>query len=238
MGRSCWLVVGLGCLALGCGGSSSDFAPKGTLDAAGDGGPGAGPSGGDGGQDIDSTLGPGSDGSSGGNPDSGVLPQGDSAAGEGGNALPDGGNDGSPGTAGDGSVDQSSPPGDASPADGALADGAGHIVCGASDCIEATQFCCVQADGGAACQQSGAACPGGARRSCEKAADCTGGEVCCFDFSTAPASASCRGDCNGGGGTRVQACATQAECVTGTCATHSCTAGGSIESCTGSAACP
>jgi hypothetical protein len=111
---------------------------------------------------------------------------------------------------------------------------AGHISCGNATCDEATQFCCAQADGGASCQTTEPACAalGGVRRQCEKTDDCASGSVCCFDFSSIPATASCRNnDCNGGGGMRVQACRSQGDCASGTCATRSCLVGGSIESC-------
>ena len=106
----------------------------------------------------------------------------------------------------------------------------GQMACGGSTCDEATQFCCVQTGGAESCQTTGTACAG-SRRECDKASDCPPGNVCCFDFSAQPASASCHSDCGGGGDTRVQACRTPSECLSGACATHACVAGGSIESC-------
>jgi hypothetical protein len=107
----------------------------------------------------------------------------------------------------------------------------GDLACGASPCNASTEFCCVQPDGSAACVQNGNSCAGGASRTCARAADCQQQQVCCYDFSSTPASAECRGDCGGGGGLRVQACETSSECQSGTCAPHACTAGGSIQSC-------
>ena len=110
----------------------------------------------------------------------------------------------------------------------------GRLTCGTGTCnVTLGEFCCVQAGGAASCTASSGACDArvGAPRECEKASDCLGGDVCCYDFSSFPASASCRGDCGGGGGTRVQACRAQAECAAGTCAVHACADAGSIESC-------
>lgn len=105
-----------------------------------------------------------------------------------------------------------------------------QMACGSNTCDEATQFCCVQAGGTESCQGTATACAG-SRRECDKASDCPPGNVCCFDFSSQPASASCHSDCGGGGDTRVQACRTATECLSGACATHACVSGGSIESC-------
>jgi hypothetical protein len=118
----------------------------------------------------------------------------------------------------------------APPLDAGAPDAAGQVACGAAFCdIKAGQFCCVQPNGAATCESTNAACA--ARRDCEKTSDCSVGNVCCYDFSSFPASASCRGDCSGGGGTRVQACRATTECATGTCAVHACRDAGSIESC-------
>ncbi len=136
-------------------------------------------------------------------------------------------------------VDVFVPPADAgSPtvdAADAAAPASRQILCGAISCDPRTQFCCAQANGVESCQTTANACDalGGTRRDCGEASDCPTGNVCCYDFSMFPASASCRNDCNGGGGatTRVQACASESECLTGTCETHGCVGGGAIESC-------
>lgn len=122
---------------------------------------------------------------------------------------------------------------DGSSPDAAPSPVAGMLACGTSVCNEATQFCCVQASGFESCQSSSDTCAmlGGARRDCDKASDCPNGEVCCYDFSSIPATTGCHADCGGGGSTRVQACRTQAECLSGACSVHACTTGGSIESC-------
>jgi hypothetical protein len=131
--------------------------------------------------------------------------------------------------------------GPGSPSDGGLLDAgaapngpaAGRIACGGTTCDTSAQFCCVGLDGGAACRASEQACVaiGGAPRRCEKGADCPADNVCCYDFSSIPATTSCRSDCNGDNGVRVEACVSQRDCATGTCAIHACSAGGSIQAC-------
>jgi hypothetical protein len=66
---------------------------------------------------------------------------------------------------------------------------------------------------------------------CDTASDCDDGDICCYDFSSFPASTRCRNDCSGGGGTRLQACRTQDECSSGTCSVHACVGQPAIESC-------
>jgi hypothetical protein len=123
---------------------------------------------------------------------------------------------------------------DAAPdADGAAPDAPAGVSCGSATCSTG-QFCCAELDGGAACTTSEQACTAlaGVPRRCEKTADCPTNNVCCFEFSSFPATTSCHAnDCNGGGGTRVQACQTQGDCAAGTCAVHVCVDGGSIQSC-------
>jgi hypothetical protein len=133
-----------------------------------------------------------------------------------------------------GSLLDGGPLADASEPDAPVGPIAGQIACGSATCAASTQFCCALLDGGASCQTSEAACAalGGAQRQCEKAADCPANNVCCYEFSILPASASCHAnDCNGGGGTRVEACRSQGDCATGTCSAHECLSGGSIQSC-------
>jgi hypothetical protein len=102
------------------------------------------------------------------------------------------------------------------------------VKCGTAECTISTQFCCQQPDGGASCQTSGGACSalGGAKQECNEAADCphtdAGQQVCCFDVTEKGLESSCRADCNGGGGTRFQACRTTTECKSGSCAVHAC----------------
>jgi hypothetical protein len=133
--------------------------------------------------------------------------------------------DGGPGSASDGGLLDA----------GAAPDGpaAGRIACGGATCDTSAQFCCAGLDGGAACQTSEQACVavGGAPRRCEKTADCPAGNVCCYDFSSIPATTSCHSDCNGDNGVRVEACGSQRDCATGTCATHACSSGGAIQAC-------
>jgi hypothetical protein len=120
--------------------------------------------------------------------------------------------------------------------DGAAPDGpvGGRIACGNTTCDTSTQFCCAMLDGGAGCQTSEQACLAlaGVPRRCEKTADCPANNVCCYEFTSTPATTSCHAnDCNGGNGMRVEACQSQGDCTTGTCAAHACVAGGSIQAC-------
>lgn len=119
--------------------------------------------------------------------------------------------------------------------DGAIPDGgvapAPHkIACGSTECtLPAT--CCIQPDGGGTC---GGGCGTGVQRECDEAADCPQAptrQVCCYEITPAGLTASCHGDCAGGGGNRVQACRVVGECLTGNCAVHSCVDGGSVETC-------
>jgi hypothetical protein len=108
------------------------------------------------------------------------------------------------------------------------------IACGTASCDVATQFCCQQPDAGESCQTSNGACSalGGARQECNEKADCPvfdagagtapEAQVCCFDVTPNGFEAHCRLDCNGGGGTRFQACRTQNECQSGTCTVRTC----------------
>jgi hypothetical protein len=208
--------------AYACGGSSDAFVPTSSDDGAdgttrggdnsdtGAGDPGAGDAG-----SGDSGVTPALDGSAAGEAQ---APIGDDAT------AP--ANDGAAGIGPDGS-----PLGDGAGADGPVA---GRIACGAATCATSAQFCCAQLDGGASCQSSEPACAAlaGVQRQCEKTADCPANNVCCYEFSSIPATTSCHAnDCNGGNGMRVEACRSQSDCTTGTCATRTCLAGGSIQSC-------
>jgi hypothetical protein len=98
------------------------------------------------------------------------------------------------------------------------------------------QDCCStpNGDGGftLACVNGGS-CNNGVLRTCDEAADCPTAEVCCYEQQGNNLAAGCHGDCNGGGGTRFQACSSTTECLSGTCAIHACDAGGSVETCKG-----
>ena len=216
--------LGMGIGAFACGGSDGTFIP-----AAPDAGPDgtAAPSGDDA---ASASSGSGSGSAAAGDDAAGTSPPIDGGS-------PVVGTDAATGAADAAVVDSGLPDGmiaaDAAP-DAPSGPVAGHISCGNATCDEATQFCCAQADGGASCQTTEPACAalGGARRQCEKTDDCASGSVCCFDFSSIPSTSSCRNnDCNGGGGMRVQACRSQSDCASGTCAARSCLVGGSIESC-------
>jgi hypothetical protein len=215
----------LSCAGAACGGASDAFSSSDRSDSGSDGTASA------------------SDGAPGSGPrdpagDPGAVPSSSDAAFPG-----DGGvlGDGAAATGGDGAAPQgdggSALPADGGPVDGGAApDGpvGGRITCGSATCDTSTQFCCAALDGGASCQTSEQAClaiPGAPRR-CEKTADCPANNVCCYEFSSVPATTSCHAnDCNGGDGMRVEACQSQGDCTTGTCASHACVAGGSIQAC-------
>jgi hypothetical protein len=162
-----------------------------------------------------------------------ALASGDGGAGDGAATSTDG-------AAGDGSATGDANGLDAGPGvdaaiDGAIPDGgvapAPHkIACGAIECtLPAT--CCLQPDGGGTC---GGGCGTGVQRECDEAADCPQAptrQVCCYEITPAGLTASCHGDCGGGGGNRVQACRVVGECLSGSCAVHSCVDGGSVETC-------
>jgi hypothetical protein len=209
-----------------CGGASDAFVSSpgdsgsdATREARGDGAPGTGRAG----MDDPVTGDPGTRVSP--DPEAGASADGPASA-TGADAGRPPPMDGGPGSASDGGL----------LLDGAAPDGpvAGRIACGWTTCDTSAQLCCVGLDGGAACQTSEQACAaiGGAPRRCEKTADCPADNVCCYDFSSIPATTSCHSsDCNGDNGMRVEACVSQRDCATGTCATHVCSAGGSIQAC-------
>lgn len=169
---------------------------------------------------------------------------------DGGEAGPPGNDatvDSSPGTDANGGTDSATS--DASSTDGAVNVDAGippngtppdpgKVACGSASCTVA-QSCCVSAtaDGGVA-STCGGNCNAGAQLECDEAKDCppavlpdggTAPQVCCYERAgNAIVGASCHRDCTGGGGTRVQACRTSGECLTGSCAVRTCT--GTIKS--------
>jgi hypothetical protein len=208
--------------AYACGGASDAFVPT-SSDGGVDGtAPGAGTGNGDTGAGDPGTGDAGGAGVTpdldGGGTGEGQAPTSDDAT-----TAP---SDGGPGPAADGG-----PIGDSAAPDGPVPD---RIACGATTCSTSGQFCCAQLDGGASCQSSEQACMAliGVQRQCEKTADCPANNVCCYEFSSIPATTSCHAnDCNGGNGMRVEACRSQSDCTTGTCATRTCVAGGSIQSC-------
>lgn len=113
--------------------------------------------------------------------------------------------------------------------DGAPSSNPGKITCGALECAASGEFCCVTiADGGVAysCASSGGACSSGIERRCDERADCTNGDVCCYEDVGGGLRADCRGDCNG----RYQGCKATSECVSGSCTERSC-AGFTVGAC-------
>ena len=84
----------------------------------------------------------------------------------------------------------------------------GEIACGASPCPVPASQCCSDVDA-STCDPAGSACTG-LVRTCDEAADCDPGEVCCVTqiapkrFATA-----CKASCDVG---EPQACASSAEC--------------------------
>lgn len=168
----------------------------------------------DSGGNPDGTL---TDGSGGGNDtstptDSGVLPDGAVV-------LPDGA------VVTDAGVDSGIP-------NGGLQPNPLGVQCGASLSCTFPNTCCVTsaADGGAI-DKCGGGC-NGVKLECDEAADCPatvladGGklpQVCCYERANGSiVGSSCHADCAGGGGSRTQACRTNAECLTGTCAVRNC----------------
>jgi hypothetical protein len=145
------------------------------------------------------------------------------------------------------------PPGNdgAVPTDGAAPDGAGvdagippngtppdpgKIACGNASCA-LPQTCCVTAVDGGATSTCGGGCAA-VKLECDEAKDCppevlpdggTAPQVCCYERAgNQITGSSCHRDCTGGSGLRTQACRTNAECLTGSCAVRSCT--GTIKS--------
>lgn len=113
--------------------------------------------------------------------------------------------------------------------DGGVAADPAKVTCGATACDVSTSFCCSLPDGGGSCQTSGGACSalGGVKQECDEAANCPPvdgvAQVCCFEVGANRALVTaCHRDCTGGGGTRIQACRTTTECLTGSCAVRSC----------------
>ncbi len=143
----------------------------------------------------------------------------------------DGGTTGDGATVGDGGTADAGLPPNGIPPD------PGKVLCGGASCT-LPQSCCVTPaiDGGAtAACQSGCATT---KLECDEAKDCPpdvlpdGGtvpQVCCYERAgNQITGSSCHRDCTGGGGLRTQACRTNAECLTGSCAVRSCT--GTIKS--------
>lgn len=150
---------------------------------------------------------------------------------------------GSDATSADASATDAQPQGDATAGDAGLPPNGtppdpGKVACGGSSCT-LPQSCCVTStlDGGAT-QTCGGGCNLGVQLECDEAKDCppaplpdggTAPQVCCYERAgQAIVGSSCHRDCAGGGGNRTQACRTNGECLTGTCAVRSCT--GSIKS--------
>jgi hypothetical protein len=108
------------------------------------------------------------------------------------------------------------------------------IACGATTCDPTSAFCCALPNGATtdlSCETSGGNCPNGGVIHCDEAADCPVGNVCCWDTSGPVIASDCHTDCTGGGGTRYQACKTDSECLSGTCASRACTNGLAVTSC-------
>lgn len=118
------------------------------------------------------------------------------------------------------------------PVDGGVISAPGNVSCGAASCVIPASCCAQPADGGLSCQNGGG-CAGGLQRECDEAADCPGAQVCCYENTANGLTSSCHADCGGGGGTRTQACRLASECLSGTCAVHACSDGGtaSVETC-------
>jgi hypothetical protein len=103
----------------------------------------------------------------------------------------------------------------------------GQITCGETQCASSTDVCCVtfQNDGGV-CQAKNQACTGGQKHSCDEAADCDNGSVCCLAIS---GTACAKNDC---GKFDTQVCKTSAECGdAGACSEYTCPGIGKVHAC-------
>lgn len=113
-----------------------------------------------------------------------------------------------------------------------------QLKCGNEICALPSQYCCQSSsfsqDAGGFVTSlkcaTGFSCAGSALR-CLSAANCGGGEVCCFGASGGvgmPPSSCRQGQCFF---SETQACASQPECKSGTCAAHQCQGGGTVNAC-------
>ena len=129
------------------------------------------------------------------------------------------------------------------PVDGGLACDGLHIACGNNLCDAGAQVCCIN-DGGtketctvAPVTDSGKPPPPnactGTSMTCDEAADCPSGQICCgFVGSAGGFATKCQTSC----GTGLQFCHGSAECLTGECTVQTQCHGVTIETC--SAFCP
>ena len=121
------------------------------------------------------------------------------------------GNDGGTGS------DAGSDGGTTSDAGGTTSD-PGQVTCNGMPCAINANYCCDDMNGERCVPQTFSSC-GGQRRSCDEAADCTMGSVCCYAisaavplaYSTECAPPSQCGDLN----YRPQVCKTSSECTNG-----------------------
>lgn len=105
------------------------------------------------------------------------------------------------------------PAGDSGPPD------PGTVTCGAATCSTSTQQCCFNPQDAGASQCApvgdGGCSPGTFSQTCNEAADCAGGNVCCLSASLGippDIKAACETSCSG---FSLQLCKTSAECKNG-----------------------
>ncbi len=144
-------------------------------------------------------------GGSGAGDEGGVVTSGSSGVGEGGN------------TAGEGGASSGSASACVSVDGGAQCSDPGFVPCGNTTCNVNTEFCCVEQtapDAGRTetCVAPNGACSSNAKISCNEAADCTGGALCCgsFPMQGVQGVTSCMTSCGGPQG--VQLCRSDGEC--------------------------
>ena len=162
----------------------------------------------------------GDDSSSGGGPDSSTTDTGG-----GGNNDSGGGGDNDSGGGGN----------DAGGNRDAFAPDPGELHCNQQSCSTSGNNCCVQSDGGQACNaNAGSTCSGSVEIHCDEKADCTGAQVCCGDVAksgTKLVSCTSAASCSGIG--KYQICKSNAECASGvTCKRQDCS-GLKIQTCGG-----
>ncbi len=139
---------------------------------------------------------------------------GSSGGGEGGTSS--GATDGGTSSGGEGGTSSSSGAGTPVPEGGVPSD-PNSVSCGGAMCNTTSNYCCVEADGGATClpDNSGACGTNAPRVYCNEAADCSGG-ICCTALTYGTHTSSCKPACSGPTGPynlgEFQLCRTDAEC--------------------------
>jgi hypothetical protein len=135
----------------------------------------------------------------------------------------DSGRDSAPNDGGPGADSASEAAADAA-VEGAASD-PNKVECGSETCTTPAQVCCTSISLGGITQSCQAPIDGGcgeagAPQACDEAADCPGGNVCCFTQSGFDVKATChQGQCPQGA---IQLCKKGSECPQGTCTAYDC----------------